>query len=99
MKPPLRSARFRDYLIVQGVESPTLPPEPVATRWNTWFKAIDYHKHCVEYNKGFVAREIDVEDTTAVLEELLVLLQSQSLAANLIYLSGSNSTCSDTPYV
>ena len=50
---PARKARFKQFLRDQG-ESETLPPEPVITRWNTWFEAALYHaEHLNDYSEFF----------------------------------------------
>ncbi|CAF1115555.1 unnamed protein product [Brachionus calyciflorus] len=42
-KSPARRIRYKTFLQEMHVEKPLLPPEPVITRWNTWFKAVQYH--------------------------------------------------------
>ena len=42
-KAPARRSRFIRHLESCGVTSPTLPPQPVITRWNSWFEAVVYH--------------------------------------------------------
>lgn len=42
-KKPARKRRWRELLRSKDVENVKSPPEPVSTRWNTWFEAVSYH--------------------------------------------------------
>ncbi|MGH0117876.1 UNVERIFIED_CONTAM: hypothetical protein FKN15_003907 [Acipenser sinensis] len=37
-----------------------MAPDPVATRWNTWFAPVQYHANHFQYYHGFVEEEIGV---------------------------------------
>lgn len=57
-KKPGRKSRYLKY-IAQYLpkEQVKLPPVPVSTRWNTWFKAVIYHTAHVHLYEGFFKAE------------------------------------------
>jgi len=73
-KAPSRRNRFLRFLRSCGVEEPTLPPQPVITRWNTWFEAVKYHAMYIQYYSEFIEKEREDEISTAALEGLSELL-------------------------
>lgn len=56
-----RKARYlnsmKDYN--QGIKVP-MPPDPVGTRWNSWFHAVQYHAKYFGGLKGFLDAELEV---------------------------------------
>lgn len=84
-KAPSRRNRFLRHLRSCGVAEPTLPPEPVITRWNTWFQAVRYHATYAEYYLEFVEKERREEIGTVALDKLIEVLQSPSLVQRLNY--------------
>jgi hypothetical protein len=58
-----------------NVDSPVLPPSPVITRWNTWFKAAIYHSKHFEYYQSFIANKRLFEDDSQTLEALDLLIE------------------------
>ncbi|XP_019372800.1 PREDICTED: uncharacterized protein LOC109297480 isoform X1 [Gavialis gangeticus] len=86
-KAPARRARFLRYLKEQSVDSPTLPPEPVVTRWNTWFNCVKYHAQHYKFYHGFVEHERTEQGDTSVLRELASLLVVEDLHTDLKYIA------------
>ena len=74
-KSAARRRRWLNHLRNNDVENPILPPSPVITRWNTWFKAAIYHSKHIQYYQSFVANERLFEDDTPTLEALDLLLE------------------------
>lgn len=74
-KSAARRRRWLDHLKSNNVEKPTLPPSPVITRWNTWFRASIYHSKHFEYYQSFIANERLFEDDTQKLEALDLLIE------------------------
>jgi hypothetical protein len=79
IKAPSRRNRFLRHLQSQGVISPSLPPEPIITRWNTWFKTVTYHAPLLHHYPLFIHTEREEESDSAALKELSNLLQSDNL--------------------
>lgn len=86
-KAPSRRNRFLRFLRSRGVEEPTLPPQPVITRWNTWFEAVKYHAMYIQYYSDFIEMERADEISTAALDGLSELLQSSSMMQRLAFVS------------
>lgn len=78
-KAPIRRSRYKTLLIDLLAEKPILPPEPVITRWNTWFNAVCYHVDYWDYLLTFVSDEIRLFEETEGLKELLALLKDESI--------------------
>ncbi|XP_025049927.1 uncharacterized protein LOC102377462 isoform X1 [Alligator sinensis] len=87
-KAPAR-AQFLRYLKEQSVGSPTLPPEPVVTRWKTWFSCVEYHAQYYQLNRGFVEQERTEQGDTSILQELASLLALEDLHTDLKYIAES----------
>jgi hypothetical protein len=72
-----RKQRYKQYLAEQtrvSADNVPLPPVPVVTRWNSWFKTVSHHANYIEYYRGFVERELQVSAATNALTELNSLL-------------------------
>ncbi|MBN3285638.1 CID2A protein, partial [Polyodon spathula] len=56
----MAGGRKMRYLITgrQKVPSATMALDPVATRWNSWFVAVQYHANHFQYYHGFVEEEM-----------------------------------------
>jgi hypothetical protein len=75
----------------------TMPPSPVATRWNSWFLCVSYHNKYFKYYKKFFEAEMQLTNTPPEsVEELHNMLQSiskwQELKACLAFLSQKATT-------
>jgi len=57
-----RNARYLAYMKshVEGDVRVTFPPDPVATRWNSWFRSAQYHLKYFHYYSGFISEELTV---------------------------------------
>jgi len=58
-QPGQRKARYLKHLRQKGaaVALQTLPPDPVATRWNSWYEAMAYHNDHMDYYSEFIKDE------------------------------------------
>ena len=69
LKKPGRKTRFlaflSDYLPASEVK---LPPEPVATRWNSWFQAALYHSSRIHVYEGFFKSEKGINNFIVLIE-------------------------------
>jgi len=52
-----------------GTDVP-LPPVPIVTRWNSWFRTVIHHAKYIAFYKDFTAEEMDIGDATNALTEL-----------------------------
>uniref|UniRef100_H2ZXY2 HAT C-terminal dimerisation domain-containing protein n=1 Tax=Latimeria chalumnae TaxID=7897 RepID=H2ZXY2_LATCH len=76
-----RKLHFKEYLqsAVQVVGSNLrvkLPPEPVKTRWGSWYAATEYHAQYITFYPTFVEEEMEITPNTQVLKELKRLLDN-----------------------
>ena len=63
--------RYKKHLENRGVTSPTLPPVPVASRWNTWFAAVKYHAiHIQHYYSFFMAEPSEAQSVLRIIDLL-----------------------------
>ncbi|XP_061582006.1 uncharacterized protein LOC133447348 [Cololabis saira] len=82
-------ARKRRYLCFMINKLPgkkvTMPPNPCATRWNSWFFAVQYHKKYFGLYKEFIETEIQVcgRSVPPSVERLHEMLQHPNLAQSL----------------
>lgn len=75
----------------------TMPPSPIATRWNSWFLCVSYHNKYFKYYKKFFEAEMQLTNTPPEsVKELHNMLQSiskwQELKACLTFLSQKATT-------
>uniref|UniRef100_H3B044 HAT C-terminal dimerisation domain-containing protein n=1 Tax=Latimeria chalumnae TaxID=7897 RepID=H3B044_LATCH len=78
---PSRKLHFKQHLqsAVQAVGSNLrvkLPPEPVKTRWGSWYAATEYHAQYIPFYPTFVEEEMEITPNTQVLKELKCLLDN-----------------------
>ena len=78
---PSRKARFRQYLHSQGSPN-SLPPKPIKTRWNTWFKAVLYHADHLEDYIDFFSEEGEISSSLAP-SEIVSLSTNGGIKADL----------------
>lgn len=54
-----RKRRYLKYLVDRGLkkEQATMPPNPCGTRWNSWYRAVIYHKEHFSLYKDFIDNE------------------------------------------
>ncbi|CAF1106098.1 unnamed protein product, partial [Brachionus calyciflorus] len=65
------------------VDKVILPQEPIITRWNAWFNAVLYHIDYWEHLVSFVKDEISLHGDSERLNELLCLLEDESVIDDL----------------
>ena len=66
-KRPARKSRFAAHLREINHDVKSLPPEPVATRWGTWFDAVSYHStHLDAYRTFFASEDSEAENVKRV---------------------------------
>lgn len=75
-KSPARRIRYKTFLQEMHVEKPLLPPEPVITRWNTWFKAVQYHYENWGNLLTFFGDEIRIFSESESMNDALDLLNN-----------------------
>lgn len=85
-KSPARRIRYKVFLQDMFAEKPLLPPEPVITRWNTWFAAIKYHVEYWSYLITFISDEIRLYSESESLSEALELLRDDSVKSDVSFL-------------
>uniref|UniRef100_H3B305 HAT C-terminal dimerisation domain-containing protein n=1 Tax=Latimeria chalumnae TaxID=7897 RepID=H3B305_LATCH len=76
-----RKLHFKEHLqsTIQAVGSNLrvkLPPEPVKTRWGSWYAATEYHAQYITFYPTFVEEEMEITPNTQVLNELKRLLDN-----------------------
>jgi hypothetical protein len=77
-KAPGRRARYLSHLRDCAAADVSMPPNPVVTRWNTWFKAALYHGEHLQYYRTFIENEIGHVGSTVQLHKLLEILKDDS---------------------
>lgn len=68
---PARRRRYQNFL-TRKARPCKLAPEPVLTRWNSWFDAVTYHAEYFDIYKDFIGEEVD----EAALQVKVLLLKS-----------------------
>uniref|UniRef100_H2ZRR4 HAT C-terminal dimerisation domain-containing protein n=1 Tax=Latimeria chalumnae TaxID=7897 RepID=H2ZRR4_LATCH len=79
-----RKLHFKEHLqsAVQAVGlnlRVKLPPEPVKTRWGSWYTATEYHAQHITFYPTFVEEEMEITPNTQVLKELKCLLDNSEI--------------------
>lgn len=77
-KAPGRRARYLSHLRDCAAADVSIPPNPVATRWNTWFNTALYHGEHLQYYRTFIENEIVQVGGTLQLHKLLEILKGDS---------------------
>ena len=80
--PARRRRRWLEHLRSKGVENPSVPPEPVVTRWGTWLSAASYYSGYSEHLSSFVDAELKCSQT-ATLSKLRSALQDPCVESQL----------------
>ncbi|XP_067868695.1 uncharacterized protein [Heterodontus francisci] len=84
---PSRKLRFRQHIANVaaaeraeiGEQNIALPPEPVITHWNSWFRAVQYHAAHLKCYSDFISEELTLTPKTQVLADILTLLNDAQL--------------------
>ena len=90
VKAPARRNRFIRHLESCGIVSPSLPLEPVLTRWNTWFDAVIFLAPLLSNYSTFINKECEEEGgSSAALLELTTLLLSNCLSDHFSFVASN----------
>ena len=82
---PARHRRYLEHLKESKIEPVNLPPEPVQTRWGTYFCAIEYHaKHLAAYESFFAKEQSEAQNVNRVRKALADRKDSLQLKMNFI---------------
>lgn len=86
-----RKRRYVDYLADQTQqETIAIPPTPVVTRWNSWFRTVSHHTKYVHHYRGFIAKELELSTATNALTELSTLLESDQIIDEVRFVADSS---------
>lgn len=86
-----RKTRYCDFLQNKtGEDTVPLPPVPVVTRWNSWFKTVKHHAQYVQHYKSFIEKELEISPSTNALTELSMLLQKDQILAEIKFIAESS---------
>ena len=86
-----RKRSYISYLHEQTQqESIALPPTPVVTRWNSWFRTVVHHAKYAKHYRGFVAKELEDSSATNALTELSALLSDDQIIAEVQFVADSS---------
>ncbi len=70
VRSPARRCRYLTHLHLHGISSPCKIPLPVSTRWNSWFKMVDYTKIHLPYWSSFFQDELANDPTNETLQKI-----------------------------
>ena len=74
VRSPARRCRYLTYLRHCGISSPCKIPLPVSTRWNSWFKMVEYTKTHLPYWSSFFQDEFNNDPTNETLRKISKIL-------------------------
>ena len=64
----------------------TVPPEPCATRWGTWFNAVEYHRTHLNVYESFFAEETSTAGNVERCREALGRIQTNTFVEDEFHL-------------
>ena len=70
VRSPARRGRYLTHLRHHGISSPCKIPLPVSTRWNSWFKMVEYTKTHLPYWNSFFQNELTNDSTNETLKKI-----------------------------
>ena len=73
-----RKIRWKEHLLQSGVESPTLAPLPVKTRWNSWFLFLCWIKPLYSHLITFITAEYSINHDSKSIQVLYNFCQNRS---------------------
>ncbi|XP_067875707.1 uncharacterized protein [Heterodontus francisci] len=79
---PSRKLRYRQHIanaVEIGEQNIALPPEPVITHCNSWFRAVQYHAAHLKYYSDFISEELTLTPKIQVLTDIVTLLNDAQL--------------------
>ncbi|GBC54258.2 CGG triplet repeat-binding protein 1 [Rhizophagus irregularis DAOM 181602=DAOM 197198] len=74
VRSPARRGRYLTHLRNYGISSPCKIPLPTSTRWNSWFKMVEYTKIHILYWNSFFQDEVTNDSTNETLKNILKTL-------------------------
>ena len=74
VRSPARRCRYLTHLRHCGISSPCKIPLPVSTRWNSWFKMVEYTKTHLSYWSSFFEDELANDPTNETLKRISKIL-------------------------
>jgi len=72
----VRKARYIEFLKRDGVQNPKCMPTVVITRWNTWYKAIQYLAEYLPRIRNFIKEEKETQDNSELINSLAEILEN-----------------------
>ncbi|CAB4411643.1 unnamed protein product [Rhizophagus irregularis] len=73
-----KKIRWKEHLLQNGIESPTLAPLPVKTRWNSWFLFLCWIKPLYSHLITFVTAEYSINHDSKAVRDLYTFCQNRS---------------------
>lgn len=70
VRSPARRCRYLSHLRHCGISSPCKIPLPVSTRWNSWFRMVEYTKTHLPYWNSFFQDELANDPTNETLKKI-----------------------------
>ena len=81
-----RKRRFRDHLASKGCSDVRNPPEPVVTRWTSWYNAVAFHNAHFEHYRSFFEAECE-EHSGTIVSDLCSLVDSPTLSREIAFIA------------
>jgi len=72
-----RKARYIQFLMDKKASSIKCMPTIVLSRWNTWFRAVEYLYYYIDYIKDFIKKEQETQDHSEIVSSLMELFSDQ----------------------
>jgi hypothetical protein len=72
-----RKRRWITYLNINAVLNPTLPPLPVKTRWNSFFKFIFWCQPLFNHLINFFKEEENLNSDSKAIKKLIVIIENE----------------------
>ncbi len=73
-----RKIRWKEHLIKNGIENPTLAPLPIKTRWNSWFSFLCWVKPLYSHLITFINAEYSINHDSKAIRDLYAFCQNQN---------------------
>lgn len=87
-KKPARKRRWVHFLTIKEAVRPKVAPEPVSTRWNSWFESVQYHnEHVHLYKEFFAAEKSSAQAVKNILELMDTDVKQEALQLKLTFIS------------
>ena len=87
IRSPARRRRYIDHLRFHGINQPQKIPLSCKTRWNSWFKMVNYAKNHLAYWHEFFQAELELDRTEALITIITFLSNTQQFGLITIYVN------------